>query len=396
MSSIVYVPTTEVTVSTVDSTTTIETSIVTNEVVISNLQGPQGAGGATGATGATGPQGATGAGATGATGSVGATGSTGATGSVGATGSTGAAGSNGATGSTGATGTAGAVGATGATGSTGATGEVGATGATGTAGTNGATGATGSTGSTGATGEVGATGTAGSNGATGATGATGTAGSNGATGATGATGTAGSNGATGATGSTGNTGATGAAGSGSDTGIITQSNYFIRPIISGGSVSGATAFVANTTFYVPILIPVTQTYNQIIIRAGSGFSGSAVVRIGIYNHDAATGKPTTVLLDAGTVAPTAAITNYAITINQSLTAGIYWLAANCQTAATTNQFTGMVTNANMTTLINQYSAWNPVSQTPAIGYTESVTTTGFATAGTLTIATTVMAIGLRG
>ena len=109
MASVVFVPTTEVTVSTVDSTTTIETTTVTNEVVISNLQGPQGEGSATVSIGTTSTLGA---GVSATVANVGTStaavlnfgipqgiqGATGATGSTGATGATGAKGDKGDTG----------------------------------------------------------------------------------------------------------------------------------------------------------------------------------------------------------------------------------------------------------------------------------------------------------
>jgi hypothetical protein len=61
----------------------------------------------------------------------------------------------------------------------------------------------------------------------------------------------------------------------------------------------------------------------------SGFSGSSVIRLGVYNTS--NGRPSTVLFDAGTVTASANITNYAITISQTLNTGWYWTAVNAQT-----------------------------------------------------------------
>ena len=47
MSSIVYVPTTETVVTVTETSTAVNTSTITNEVVVSIDQGPQGATGAT-------------------------------------------------------------------------------------------------------------------------------------------------------------------------------------------------------------------------------------------------------------------------------------------------------------------------------------------------------------
>jgi hypothetical protein len=78
--------------------------------------------------------------------------------------------------------------------------------------------------------------------------------------------------------------------------------------------------------------------------SSTGFVGTAVVRLGIYNNSSSD-QPSTVLLDAGTVSPTAANTGYEITISQTLSQGWYWLAINCQTAATTNSILGVAAAA---------------------------------------------------
>jgi hypothetical protein len=99
----------------------------------------------------------------------------------------------------------------------------------------------------------------------------------------------------------------------------------------------------------------------------------------MYNMDATTGLPSTVLFDAGTVSCTAASTNYSITISQSVTPGIYYLAANMQTAATTPSFWGILAlYSPAMPLIG-----NTTSDGPVQNYTQSSVTGAFATAGTL-------------
>lgn len=192
MSSIDEVVTTNIDLTTVDSSVTIPgvSSATTQVDSISFLTGPKGDKGDTGDTGATGPTGPMGPegsiGATGANGLAGATGPQGAQGEIGATGvpgptgSTGSQGITGATGPVGPTGVAGSQGFTGPIGSTGATGPVGATG---TNGVQGATGATGPIGATGVTGLIGATGNTGPTGVAGSTGPTGPKGDQGDPGA---------------------------------------------------------------------------------------------------------------------------------------------------------------------------------------------------------------------
>jgi hypothetical protein len=94
----------------------------------------------------------------------------------------------------------------------------------------------------------------------------------------------------------------------------------------------------NRTQYNMIFIQGDITVDRIAIRTHSNFSGTAVVRLGLYN--AANGKPTTVVFDAGTVSCTAANTAYEITISETIQAGWYFTACNTQTAASTNTFAG--------------------------------------------------------
>lgn len=135
----------------------------------------------------------------------------------------------------------------------------------------------------------------------------------------------------------------------------------------------------NGTYYLPIVIASTGTLDRIQINTGSSFSGTASVRLGMYNMSSTTGLPSTVLFDAGTVSCTAASTNYSITISQPVTPGIYYLAANMQTAPTTPRFFG-VTRVYSPALP---MTGNTTSDSPVQNYTQGGVTGAFATAGTL-------------
>jgi hypothetical protein len=137
--------------------------------------------------------------------------------------------------------------------------------------------------------------------------------------------------------------------------------------------------VVNRTYYLPIVITSTGTLDRIQINTGTSFSGTASVRLGMYNMSSTTGLPSTVLFDAGTVSCTAASTNYSITISQSVTPGVYYLAANMQTAATTSSFWG-VTKVYSPALP---MTGNANTDSPVQNYTQSSVTGAFATAGTL-------------
>jgi hypothetical protein len=138
---------------------------------------------------------------------------------------------------------------------------------------------------------------------------------------------------------------------------------------------------ADKTSYTPIYIPVSTTFDRIAMRTSATFVGSAVCRLGIYNNSSSD-QPSTVLLDAGTVSPTAATTNYEITISQTLSQGWYWLAINCQTAASTNSITAVQGQAGGG-VVGFTGSSGPSNPTYS-GYQESVNvSSGFATAGTL-------------
>jgi hypothetical protein len=127
------------------------------------------------------------------------------------------------------------------------------------------------------------------------------------------------------------------------------------------------------------------------MASSTGFVGTAVVRLGIYNNSS-TDQPSTVLLDAGTVSPTAATVGYQITISQTLSQGWYWLAINCQTAASTNIHLGISAGQGSV----GFTGASSIGAGVFTGYEESVNvSSGFATAGTVTGTTTPLLVLLR-
>ena len=129
------------------------------------------------------------------------------------------------------------------------------------------------------------------------------------------------------------------------------------------------------------MVSETKTFDRIAIATVASYVGTGSVRLGIYNNDSTTGKPTTVVLDAGTVATTAASTVYQITISQSLTAGTYWLAFNMQTAAATPTYNGL-----FPTVASSYGYVISTTGSPTSDagvWTQASVTGAFATAGTL-------------
>jgi hypothetical protein len=160
--------------------------------------------------------------------------------------------------------------------------------------------------------------------------------------------------------------------------MIPSGQYIQSPSVS---YSNMTATV-NRTNCMPIYLPATTSFDRLAVLTSSTFSGTAVVRMGIYAHDVSTGKPSTLILDAGTVSCTATNTVYQITISQTLNAGFYWLVMNVQTGATVNGFIGSTAGlANVNYLI----PYRPSPSTSFLtGWAENSVTGAFANIGTLT------------
>jgi hypothetical protein len=145
----------------------------------------------------------------------------------------------------------------------------------------------------------------------------------------------------------------------------------------------------QTTYYTPISFSESETFDRIAFTTTS-YSGTGAVRLGIYNNDSTTGKPTTVLLDAGTVATTTNNTTYEITITETLN-GSYWLAFCVQTAPATPNFYGMATPLGLGYQVST-SGTNP---TQAGTWTQTGVSGAFATAGTLVSTASAVSVALR-
>jgi len=158
---------------------------------------------------------------------------------------------------------------------------------------------------------------------------------------------------------------------------IPSTYYITTPYASHTNI----AATQSRTNYIPIYVPVTTSFDRIAILTGTNLSGTATIRMGIYANNTATGQPSTLILDAGTVTASTINTIVQITISQSLSAGFYWLAMNTQTAAAVNTYTGI---ANATFLVNNLM---PYKSSPtanfATGWREENITGAFTTAGTL-------------
>jgi hypothetical protein len=82
-------------------------------------------------------------------------------------------------------------------------------------------------------------------------------------------------------------------------------------------------------------IPESVTVDRVAINVST--LGTGVARLGLYNHDSATGRPSTLISDWGTVSVTTTGVKE-ITISNTLTKGWYWFAMTWQTDSTTAWF----------------------------------------------------------
>ena len=189
---------------------------------------------------------------------------------------------------------------------------------------------------------------------------------------------------------TGPTGPTGAAGGAVSSMGYVSTDYY-GPYTHGlTNISSGMTYQA--TYYVPFLVTETATFDRIAITAGSGITGSVNVRLGIYNNSG--GKPSTVVLDAGTVTATTANTVYQITISQSLSTGWYWLAALSESNTSTAYFGG-TTSDYAFGFPARYNSTGFCATREPLWVQYSTTVGGFATAGTLTDDTTAPVVLLR-
>lgn len=154
------------------------------------------------------------------------------------------------------------------------------------------------------------------------------------------------------------------------------SGYYIKPMVT--TSASTMGVVVGYTHYVPIFLT-GNSFDRISIRTASSFAGTAVIRLGLYNANTTTGKPSTVYLDAGTVTATVTSTVYEITITSTPPAGWYFLALNAQSSTSGDPQISGWTSPGTSIMSNIWSALT--NNGSALCWTESVNvTSGFATA----------------
>lgn len=118
---------------------------------------------------------------------------------------------------------------------------------------------------------------------------------------------------------------------GGDAPAFASNRYYLTS--SPSAASTANNLGNNTLRLVPWRIYNNVTLNRIGAEITAAGEAASTLRLGIYADNTA-GYPGALLLDAGTIAADSATTQE-ITINLTLSAGLYWIGGAVQGAATT-------------------------------------------------------------
>jgi hypothetical protein len=161
-------------------------------------------------------------------------------------------------------------------------------------------------------------------------------------------------------------------------------NYLTPSFLS--AVADSRSSTEDVTIYTPVFIP-AGTFDRIAMRSGSTHTGTGTIRLGLYNMDSTTFRPSTLVFDAGTVSVDASYTNFEITINQTITKGYYYFAFNVQNSTGNTRFYGHGGGVPVGTTLggNIASTFDENAvQASQKGFKETGVTGAFTTAGTLT------------
>lgn len=103
--------------------------------------------------------------------------------------------------------------------------------------------------------------------------------------------------------------------------------------------------IEDRVYFYPLFTPTQVTLDRLQIKSKTAAAGSPTVRLGLYSE--ANGKPSALIVDAGTVAITANETVYEVTINQTVGPGFFFTAAVQQGGTSNGSFYGpSATNIN--------------------------------------------------
>lgn len=131
-----------------------------------------------------------------------------------------------------------------------------------------------------------------------------------------------------------------------------------------GNTTGTFIMTADKLYVMPFAPARAITVDRIAIAVTLAGAGGTKARLGIYNSDA-DGKPAALVLDAGEVGVDG-VGIKAITINQSLTKGLYWLACVSDGTPTVRHHYAMATPYGI------HSGWTSMNSTVYVAHAYGV------------------------
>lgn len=162
-----------------------------------------------------------------------------------------------------------------------------------------------------------------------------------------------------------------------------SSGFMLAPMACRAGLSNGAATL-NAVVYYQLYLPTAQTLAQILCRTHTTYAGSTDVYMGIYDHNATTGRPNNKVFETGLVPITASgQANYAVAINVTLQAGWYWTAFLATALGTTPSFVSP--SPNFGGLGNSGLVEITTAGLGTVGFQQTGQATLPATAGTLTL-----------
>lgn len=116
-----------------------------------------------------------------------------------------------------------------------------------------------------------------------------------------------------------------------ESGLVYATGYYYT---YANTTNTTLTFTKDLMYLIPFYVPSTTTFTRIAVSlTGTAGSTGSVIRLGIYDSDS-NNFPNNLVVDGGTVATTTTGSK-SVTISQSLSKGLYWLASVAQVATTT-------------------------------------------------------------
>jgi hypothetical protein len=134
---------------------------------------------------------------------------------------------------------------------------------------------------------------------------------------------------------------------------LQSGRYYMIPGVTATNTNGALG--TGTCRAIPFYVPNLVTISRIGAECTSAGDAGSKYRLGIWNDDG-TGRPGTLLIDAGTIAGDSA-TVQEIVISQSVAPGLYWASGTVQVVTVTQPT--MRINATGPIILGDYGTSTP-------------------------------------